>query len=133
MKIEPVQWRPGIEGFVKDCSFGDDKPSYASWGENVIFEGENLVRAARKPLNVNLDVVNQELVYNVTLTANSEDVAGSGSSFLTDLVPFQHFLANNQLYVVTRLVSDTAMKIDPKPTANFTGHIFLVPNLHENQ
>lgn len=125
-----VFWTPGKGGYVPNQAIGNESPDTAAYGENVIFEGRDISRAARKPLDTGYTGVNSTLGYNIVLVAGNAVANAAAGTLLTDCVPFQHVLINSKLYCFLRINSNTQCVLSPTPAENYTGAPVLVPNLH---
>lgn len=102
-------------------------------GANTIFELEGHTRVFGGWGDTGETNAGDLLAYTATLGASTLIELSAGATAQTDLMPFQHVLLGDMLYLVTKVPDDAHIEVQPRPT-NIPPQsgvaVRRVPNLH---
>lgn len=102
-------------------------------GANAIFESEGYTRAFGGWGDINETNAGDLLPYTATLGATSLVTLSAGATATVDLMPYQHVLLGDMLYLVTKIRNDLEIEVLPRPTnipPSSGIEVRRVPNLH---
>lgn len=85
-------------------------------GANAVFELEGFTRVFGGWRDTSETNTGDLLPYTATVGATSVVELSGGATARTDLMPTQHILLGDMLHLVTKVVDDTHIEVDPRPT-----------------
>lgn len=117
-------------GYVTDQpAMGPGQENTVIGGQNVIFEGINVARVLRAPINTGEALQTVILAFTASLTAGSP-VATFSATANTSLSPNQHVLIGDELFLIRRFTSATTAEVGPVPVTTVAAQaVKKVPKL----
>lgn len=119
---------------------GGFKPTSPYTGEgNFVFDGANFfirgtsdqlyLEAYNGDLDLNENVPNTSLTGTFARTAGNSLVMGTGTLFTQELIMSQGFVIGSDLYSVTEVISNTALRVSPLPDTTLSGDTGFIPHI----